>query len=96
MTYQHRRINDTQDPLRGGERRAAPIPELKTPIESGTLKFFNTEKGYGFIVTDQGDLFVHISAFQRVGLDVPEKGTPLRFQRGFSRDQRELALAIHP
>ncbi len=38
--------------------------------ETGTVKFFNTEKGYGFIKPDNGgaDIFVHVSAVQASGL----------------------------
>ena len=93
MTYQNdRNYQSAPRP----NRTSAPIEDPGTPIESGSLKFFNKEKGYGFLTTETGDLFVHISAFQRASIEVPEKGTPLRFQRGRSRDQRELALVLHP
>lgn len=92
MTYP----NAYDRPQARATRAPAPVDNPGTPIEAGTLKFFNVDKGYGFIVTDTGDLFVHISAFQRAGREVPEKGAPLRFQRGRSRDQRELALVLHP
>jgi cold shock protein len=48
---------------------------------SGTVKFFNTEKGFGFITPDDGgkDVFVHISAVQSSGLPGLQDGQKIRF-----------------
>lgn len=48
----------------------------------GTVKFFNTEKGYGFIKPDNGnkDIFVHITAVQRSGLPQLDEGMHLGFE----------------
>ena len=47
----------------------------------GTVKFFNTTKGYGFIQPDEGgpDVFVHISAVERAGLHTVTEGQKLSF-----------------
>jgi CspA family cold shock protein len=47
----------------------------------GTVKFFNTQKGFGFIQPDDGsrDVFVHISAVQRSGLDTLNEGQKVQF-----------------
>lgn len=49
---------------------------------TGVVKFFNTEKGYGFIKPDDGgkDIFVHISAVQRSGLAALAEGQKLEFE----------------
>ena len=54
----------------------------------GTVKFFNTEKGYGFIAPDEGgdDSFVHISAVEQAGMSTLQKDQRLSYE--IQTDQR--------
>jgi Cold shock proteins len=47
----------------------------------GTVKFFNTAKGFGFIAPDDGgkDVFVHVSAVQAAGMSVLNEGQKVSF-----------------
>jgi cold shock protein len=51
-------------------------------MATGTVKFFNTQKGFGFITPTDGsrDVFVHISAVQRAGLDTLVEGQRVSFE----------------
>lgn len=51
-------------------------------MATGTVKWFNTQKGYGFIVSDEGgkDIFVHISAVERSGLRSLNEGQKVEFE----------------
>ncbi len=48
----------------------------------GTVKWFNTIKGYGFIQPEGGgaDVFVHVTAVQRAGMDKLSEGQRLRYE----------------
>ena len=50
-------------------------------MATGTVKFFNSQKGFGFIVQDDGgpDVFVHISAVERAGMSNLNEGQKLSF-----------------
>lgn len=45
----------------------------------GTVKWFNTQKGFGFITTENQDVFVHISAVQAAGMDTLNEGDAVMF-----------------
>ncbi len=55
---------------------------------TGTVKFFNSDKGYGFIAPDNGggDAFVHISAVERAGMNSLNEGQKVSYE--LERDAR--------
>ncbi|SLN44276.1 putative cold shock protein A [Pseudoruegeria aquimaris] len=65
-------------------------------MPNGTVKWFNTTKGYGFIAPEDGgkDVFVHISAVERSGLTGLADNQKVEYELDTGRDGRELAGAI--
>jgi cold shock protein len=62
-------------------------------MPTGTVKWFNTTKGYGFIAPDDGgkDIFVHITAVQRAGLESLSDNQKVQYELREGRDGRESA-----
>lgn len=65
-------------------------------MPTGTVKWFNKTKGYGFIAPDEGDndVFVHISAVERSGLQGLEEDQKVSFELTEGRDGRKMADTI--
>jgi CspA family cold shock protein len=51
-------------------------------MNTGTVKWFNSQKGYGFIQPDNGgaDVFVHISAVERAGMTTLNEGQKISYE----------------
>ncbi|KFL29078.1 cold-shock protein [Devosia riboflavina] len=65
-------------------------------MTNGTVKFFNSTKGFGFISPDDGgkDAFVHISALERAGISSLADGQKVTFDLEKGRDGRESAINV--
>ncbi len=64
--------------------------------KTGTVKFFNTDKGFGFIQPDDGssDSFVHISAVQAAGMQTLNKDQRLNFEIEQGRNGKSSAVNL--
>jgi len=72
-------------PERGSDFYKCKEGALKSMAE-GKVKWFNEEKGFGFIVKDDGgDIFVHFSAIQSQGFKTLKEGQKVRFDVGEGR-----------
>jgi cold shock protein len=62
-------------------------------MPTGTVKWFNTQKGYGFIQPDQGgpDVFVHISAVERSGIGSLNDGQKVAYELATDRRTGKVA-----
>ena len=59
---------------------------MSTTVALGTVKFFNAEKGYGFISREDGpDVFVHFSQIQSSGFKTLQEGQKVEFDVGPGR-----------
>jgi cold shock protein len=64
-------------------------------MPTGTVKWFNSQKGYGFIQPEDGskDVFVHISAVERAGMGSLHEGQKLSFE--LERGQQGKTSAVN-
>ncbi|MBL6946487.1 MAG: cold-shock protein [Rhodospirillales bacterium] len=62
-------------------------------MTTGTIKWFNPTKGFGFVEPDDGgrDAFIHISAVERAGLSSLQEGQKIEYELVPGRDGRSAA-----
>ncbi|MDB0060035.1 cold-shock protein [Planktomarina sp.] len=65
-------------------------------MATGTVKWFNADKGYGFIAPDNGgsDVFVHITAVQQAGLDGLNENQKINYEVENGNNGRESATNL--
>ncbi|WP_223479076.1 cold-shock protein [Oricola indica] len=65
-------------------------------MPTGTVKFYNGQKGFGFIEPEDGskDVFVHVSAIERAGLSGLAEGQKVDFEIEAGRDGRSSATNL--
>jgi len=82
----------------GAPRAGGPQRQLTGEKASGTVKFFNAMKGFGFISRDDGqpDAFVHISAVERAGMVSLNEGDRLEFELEVDRRGKTAAVNLSP
>ena len=82
----------------GAGDRGGPQRQLTGEKASGTVKFFNAMKGFGFIQRDDGqpDAFVHISAVERAGMPTLNEGDRLEFEIEVDRRGKYAAVNLSP
>ena len=65
-------------------------------MATGTVKWFNADKGFGFIAPDSGgeDVFVHVTAVQNAGLDGLNENQKVSFEVETGRNGRDAATVL--
>jgi CspA family cold shock protein len=86
------------DVIKVEQKAASPQRELTGEKATGTVKFFNAMKGFGFITRDDGkeDAFVHISAVERSGLQGVNEGDRFEFDLEVDRRGKYSAVNLVP
>ena len=82
----------------GPRGAGGPQRQLTGEKATGTVKFFNAMKGFGFIQRDDGqpDAFVHISAVERAGMPTLNEGDRLEFELEVDRRGKYAAVNLQP
>ncbi len=85
----------TEAGMRRGWRLPVMLGTKDTQMITGTVKFFNADKGYGFIAPENGgaDAFVHISAVERAGMRTLDRDQRVSYE--LETDKRGKASAVN-
>jgi len=86
------------EPIAVERAESSPQRQLTGEKAQGTVKFFNSMKGFGFIQRDDGqpDAFVHISAVERAGIPTLNEGDRLSFELEVDRRGKHAAVNLQP
>jgi CspA family cold shock protein len=81
-------------PCFGAGKAALPNENRGTDMQTGTVKFYNDQKGFGFIQPDDGgkDVFVHATALERAGMSGLREGQKVSFDT--QEDRRTGKIAV--
>jgi CspA family cold shock protein len=92
------RSSAPREGAREGGFGGGPQRQLTGEKAQGTVKFFNSMKGFGFIQRDDGqpDAFVHISAVERAGMPTLNEGDKLEFEIEVDRRGKYAAVNLAP
>jgi len=84
-------LADEEEELR--PRPASPASPPALPADLGTVKWYNSTKGFGFVTPDQGgeELFLHRSVLEQAGLSRLAEGTRVRIEIGRGAKGRQVA-----
>lgn len=65
-------------------------------MATGTVKWFNPGKGFGFVAPEDGgkDVFIHVSALERAGINGLAEGQKIEYELGAGRDGRTSAEKV--
>lgn len=87
------RLDEPRQPLAADSSCAFILRKAKD-MTSGTVKFYNDQKGFGFIAPDEGgnDVFVHATALERAGIRHLGEGQKVEFET--ERDERSGKMAV--
>jgi len=89
---------DLADQIAAGRGAYGATDRIKMgkSMPTGRVKFFNTDRGFGFILPDEGgpDVFVHVHDLEAVGIKTLVAGQVLKYNTGPARDGRLKAVNL--